>query len=292
MRNRAWWVGAAATPARRRLHDRFIAETRAGTAEVQQGRQAIVLAGPPGAGKTTVLDGLLGERRTSFLVVDADEFKRQLLREALADGSYERWLMPAEVRALQQQGERFFPLELAALVHEESARLAQALRSDAIAVGDDLVIDTVLGKHADALALGRQLDAVGYRVHVIDVEVPYEVSEARIRARWIQAYEAALAGGDPLGGRWVPSDYARTVFDGPGGRSRPEAAARALAEQCPAVTRYQVFRSTADAPPLLEVDSARHTTGAALVDVEHAAVQARLAASSAPPIRGRGDRSR
>src|SRR5699024_4005932 len=56
-----------------------------------------------------------------------------LLREALADGSYEVWIKPDAVRDLEAQGERFFPLELAALVHEESSMLAAALREDLIA---------------------------------------------------------------------------------------------------------------------------------------------------------------
>lgn len=275
--NPAWWVDGVATPSRQRLHTRLIQEARETAPDVERQRRAIVLAGPPGAGKSTVLDDVLGEHRGAYLVVDADEFKRSLLREAQADGSYEQWLMPEAVREREARGERFFPLELASLVHEESSLLAKGLRDDAIAAGDNIVIDAVLSKRSSALALGQRLDEAGYDVSVIDVEVPYELSEERIRGRWQHAYRTGLEGGDSLGGRWVPSEYARDVFDGPGSSSKPEAAARALAEQCPAVSRYRVFRTTVEearaaeaenrpARATIEVDQSRRTPGAALVD--------------------------
>ncbi len=271
--NPAWWVDGEVTPARRRLHRRLLTEARAAAPDVEQKRQAIILAGPPGAGKSTVLDDLLGEHRSAYLIVDADEFKRALLHEAQADGSYDAWLMPVTVREREAAGERFYPLELAALVHEESSYLAKALRSDAIEAGDNLVIDAVLSSEAAALALGQALDAAGYDVQVIDVEVPYELSEARIRGRWEHAYASALEGGDSLGGRWVPSEYAREVFGGPKGTSLPETAARILAEECPAVTRYRVFRTSmgqaqeAHAKPSIEVNKSRAERGGALLDI-------------------------
>lgn len=286
--NPAWFVDGAPTLTRDRLHERLIDEARAEAPDVEQQRRAIVLAGPPGAGKSTVLADVLGEHRGKYLVIDADEFKRSLLREALADGSYDQWLMPDTIRAHEAEGERFYPLELASLVHEESSYLAKQLRADAIDAGDNIVIDTVLSKEADALALGQRLHAAGYDVRVIDVEVPYELSEERIRGRWEHAYTTALAGGDSLGGRWVPSEYARDVFDGPGGRSKPEAAARSLAEQCPAVGRYRVFRTTADeaqaaasegrpAQATVEVDKSRSARDGALIDTALARTQQRAA---------------
>ncbi|MGA5647482.1 zeta toxin family protein [Microbacterium sp. NPDC088796] len=296
--NPAWWVGGEPTLARDLLHERLIDEARAAAPDVEQQYRAIVLAGPPGAGKSTVLADVLGEHRGKYLVIDADEFKRSLLREAQQDGSYDTWLMPDAIREREAQGERFYPLELASLVHEESSYLAKSLRADAIAAGDNIVIDTVLSNEADALALGERLAAAGYDVRVIDVEVPYELSEERIRGRWEHAYTTALDGGDSLGGRWVPSEYARDVFDGPGGRSKPEAAARALAEQCPAVGRYRVFRTTAEearaadaegrpAQATVEVDKSRSSRSATLVDTALARTQQR-AAVARPTVSDRG----
>lgn len=288
MNNPAWWIDGEATPSRRRLHARLLQEARDAAPDVEQQRRAIVLAGPPGAGKSTVLADVLGEHRGKYLVIDADEFKRSLLREAQADGSYDQWLMPAAIREREAAGERFYPLELASLVHEESSYLAKSLRGDAIAAGDNIVIDTVLSNEVDAVALGQRLNEAGYDVRVIDVEVPYELSEERIRGRWEHAYTTALEGGDSLGGRWVPSEYARDVFNGPGGSSKPEAAARSLAEQCPAVGRYRVFRTTAaearlagaekrPAQSTLEVDKSRSSRSATLVNTELARTQQRAA---------------
>ncbi|MFT4281509.1 zeta toxin family protein [Microbacterium sp.] len=271
--NPAWWVGGQPTLTRDLLHERLIDEARATAPDVEQERRAIVLAGPPGAGKSTVLADVLGEHRGKYLVIDADEFKRSLLREAQADGSYDQWLMPDAIREREAQGEKFYPLELASLVHEESSYLAKSLRADAIAAGDNIVIDAVLSSEANALALGERLSEAGYDVWVIDVEVPYELSEERIRGRWEHAYVAALESGDSLGGRWVPSEYAREVFDGPESQSRPAIAARALAESSPAVTHYQQFVTTLEAAraaaargepatPQLAVDLVRDRTGA------------------------------
>jgi chloramphenicol 3-O-phosphotransferase len=286
--NPVWWIDGEATPSRRRLHTRLLSEAREEAPDVEQQHRAIVLAGPPGAGKSTVLKDVLGEHRGKYLVIDADEFKRSLLREAQADGSYSKWLMPDAIREREAQGERFFPLELASLVHEESSYLAKKLRADAIDAGDNIVIDTVLSNETDALALGERLRDAGYDVRVIDVEVPYELSEERIRSRWEHSYATALDGGDSLGGRWVPSEYAREVFHGPGGLSKPEAAARSLAEQCPAVGRYRVFRTTleearaaeADGRPAratVEVDKTRNARTSNLVDSPLAGTQNRAA---------------
>jgi len=87
--NPAWFTGAQTTAVRDELHDRLIAEYRAAHSAARDERRAIVLAGPPGAGKSTVLTEVLGEDAPGWVRVDADEFKRALLREAIADGSYE-----------------------------------------------------------------------------------------------------------------------------------------------------------------------------------------------------------
>jgi chloramphenicol 3-O-phosphotransferase len=224
-------------------------------------RRAIALAGPPGAGKSTVLAETLGDGAPGWLPVDADEFKVRLLHQAIADRSYEGFLKPVAVRDLERRGEVFSPLELAPLVHEESAALARLFRDQAIAAGVNVVIDSVLWDVEAAIQLGTALDAAGYTVEVIDVEVPYDVSQDRIAARWRQA----RLSDDGLGGRWVPSDYARSVFDQTTGRARSQVAAERLAETCPAVLRYRRYWTPEPAAErVLEIERTRVARGAAL----------------------------
>lgn len=274
--NPQWFsrIGGSLRPrgVRRELHRSIIQEHLAKYPDARQDRHAIVLAGPPGAGKSFTLEKLLGEREAEYVTIDADDFKQALLNAALNDGSYEQYLVPEAVRDLRQTGEQFFPLELASLVHEESSMLAKRMRSTAITDGYNVVIDTVLSSESGALDLGSQLQDAGYSIEVIDVEVPFALSVQRIAQRWQKSYEEALEqkpGERKLGGRWVPSEYAWDVFNGPDGRSRPEVAAQRLAHECTAVKEFRRYRTTLDEKgqavgPVLEVNQHRATHTAPL----------------------------
>jgi predicted ABC-type ATPase len=258
---------------RRALHAQLLREQRTAEHDPGRARKAIVMAGPPGAGKSTLRRSILGDSEADYLVIDADEFKVSLLRQALQDGTYESVLKPPQVKTLEDQGEPFFPMELAALVHEESSILATRLRDESIDEGRNIIIDTVLSSEPAALKLMRQLDQAGYRIEIIDVEVPYNISAARIAQRWQHGYEQALTGQttDVPGGRWVPSEYGHAVFNGPQGTSWPETNARLCAQQCPAVTRYRLYRTIPqpDSPTagtsILETELRRHNHGTPLL---------------------------
>ncbi|MBM7411925.1 putative ABC-type ATPase [Clavibacter michiganensis] len=269
--NPAWWDQGGAKPSRVRLHERLFSEAFDAVPATGAGRRAILLAGPPGAGKTSVRLTALGDRGKEFLVIDADEFKGRLLHEAVADGSYDSWIKPTAVREREASGETFHPMELSSLVHAESADLADELRVRAIAEGRDVVIDTVLSSDTKARQIMGELERAGYDVQVMDVEVPREVSEERIRKRWREGNERADKG-EGLGGRWVPSEFGSWVYGAPAGGSRPETNARMVAEESPAVSRYRVYRKTAEqeredprAPAVLETDMTRATRGGPLV---------------------------
>ncbi|AJW80074.1 zeta toxin family protein [Clavibacter michiganensis] len=269
-----WWSDGDPTPQRQAVHKRLLSQERQAHPGVRQEKRALLLAGPPGAGKSTTRDGILGGDSARYRSIDPDRFKELLLAEAMADGSYEQKILPASLGPAS--GTSLHPMELASLVHEESSFLANQLRDQAIRDGDNVVIDTVLGSAEKARSISAQLEAAGYDVQVVDVEVPFEVSEARIRQKWLEGNEAARRG-EGLGGRWVPSDFARNVFDGPDGRSRPEANARMVAEESPAVSRYRVYRTTAEqaeakAGPTLETDMSRATRGGPLVPTRSGSV--------------------
>lgn len=277
--NPEWWIDGELTPPRSRLFAQLLEDAAAKYPDALNERRALVLAGPPGAGKGSVADRVLGAAKASYVNVDADEFKSALLRQAIADGSYESWIKPPAVRELEAGGERFFPMELAALVHEESSELASAQRTRMMGRGTNIIVDTVLGSEASAIELGSQLQRAGYSVHIVDVEVPFEVSEERIVQRWSEAIASAEAGQDPLGGRWVPSAYARPLFDTSHGRARSQDAAALLAEN-PAVERYERHFTSMEehrgailegrrAMPMKELDQARLHRGGPLVDAAY-----------------------
>lgn len=287
--NPAWFfTPGMPTPMREELHQQILGRFRATMEnEVAHDKRAIVLAGPPGAGKSRILGELIGkpgsESRRRWLEVDLDNIKTQLLDAAAADGSYETFIKPPAVRELEAQGERFFPLDFAALVHEESSALDKVVREEAIRAGANVVIDSVQSKPDAAVELGHQLERAGYRVDVVDVEVPYDVSAARIAQRWREAYTKAL-GGDPEyrhGGRWVPEDYARSVYAGEGPRAISQESADRIARECGNVTSIRRYWTpTNDRPRVEEVDRVRGPDGS-LVD-RQAADAARRARASFP----------
>lgn len=76
------------------LHDRLVREHRDRFRAASNERLAVVLAGPPGAGKSTVLERVLGAAKSAYMHVDADDFKVALLEEARRDGTLDS-LKPA-----------------------------------------------------------------------------------------------------------------------------------------------------------------------------------------------------
>ncbi|MFT2693663.1 zeta toxin family protein [Clavibacter zhangzhiyongii] len=288
-RNPAWWNDGRPELAREQLHDRLLSEKRDATPEAGRNRRAILMAGPPGAGKTRIRDEILGAHAGEFVVVDPDEFKVGLLEAATEDGTYEKWVVPEAVRVREAAGERFFPMELSSLVHEESDYLARRLERQCLADGDDVILDTVLSSDVKGRDLARRLERAGYDVQVVDVEVPREVSEERIRTRWREGNERAEQG-EGLGGRWVPSEFGAWVYGEPGGASRPEANARMVAEESPAVSRYRVYRTTAEqaeakAPPVLVTDMSRATRGGPLMPTRSGPDAGVLQSRALPGIR-------
>lgn len=244
---------------RRDLHQIIEREFEA-TPVAQEGR-AIVMAGPPGAGKSLVSGALFD--LDGWRKIDPDSLKTMLLAHAIADGSYEA-LKPAAVRVLEADGERWFPLELAALVHEESSYLSKRVRHRAMTRRDNIVLDMVLGDVQKAVMLGQALVDRGYQeVQVIDVEATSEQSLARISHRWQQGYRRALASDDPhfLGdGRWVPSDFSRGLYFTADGSCLSQLAANAMAHSLTIPVTYRRYRVVDVAEPMPALESAAKRT--------------------------------
>ncbi|MGO3070567.1 MAG: zeta toxin family protein [Brevibacterium linens] len=261
--NPRWFQGGEPTPDRSDFHDQLMRDLVANAPNVGQDKHAVVLAGPPGAGKSRIMQdsdyyaNIPGYDPDTFISIDADYFKERILTRASNDGSLHRDLKPDFVKDLEESGEVFGPLEFASLVHEESSTLAKRAREFCVDQGYNIVVDTVLSSASSAEAIGDLLQRNGYSVSVVDVEIPAEVSKEAVAHRWQAGYMGMLKG-DPdqaLGGRWVPSEYVDGVFGN--GQSQPRANAEKLATEYSNVKTYQVYeRHSALANP--EMVDAQH----------------------------------
>lgn len=233
----------------------IIREFRAKSPNVPRDRQAILLAGPPGAGKTTAQDELFASTGTTeddWRILNADDFKDRLFKRALDDGSYDSRLTPPEVSAAEAGGEKVWPRERAALVHEESSAIMKRARDQSMRQGENIIIDGTLGNADAGEKLVKRLEEQGYSVRIALVDGPRDVTEARVAYRWNRGYEGAVNGvpdpDDPdlltLGGRWVPAEVTDALYRDGNDESICAASAQTIAKSSPAVAQLDVYRIT------------------------------------------------
>ncbi|WP_425389273.1 zeta toxin family protein [Dermabacter hominis] len=170
---------------------------------------------------------------------------------------------------LEQQGHRFFPLELASLVHTESTRIATNTFTHAIKAGLDVIIDSFGANEKSIHSRLIALQEAGYTVELIDVECPHKVSEKAIFQQWSQGRKKSLQSPDApldLGEHWVPSVTLDPLFPSKG-PSVPEAVTKCLAAEFTNIIAYQLWRRTSAAQaPSLEADLIQIVNGSTLAN--------------------------
>lgn len=240
--NPQWFDPSTGDPTseRRALHRAIREEIWAENPDVAYQKKAFVMAGPPGAGKSSI------DTPNGYLTIDSDDIKARLLTHARDDGSLENWIKPQAVKDLEATGERWDTFELSSLVHGESSMVADSLRREALKRGANVIIDGVLSNEAKAQIIGDQLTRAEYTARVVAMEASPELCDASREQRWRTGRDAATNDptGQHLGGRWAPSGVARDLTEDGTGALKTTGVARSLAQDCFAVTEFQRYRRT------------------------------------------------
>lgn len=194
-----------------RLHGALIEAFRAENLAVETGEmQAIVTAGPPAAGKSTLLNEAGYDER--WRRIDADYFKLRLIEHDRAHG------MLPEVAGLPTSladGKGVMPMELSSLYHRESAVLADKARQICLEAHENVVIEGTLAWDGLVSELVGDFTAQGYeQLEVLVVEPPIEAVLERSLSRW-WADRSSVSGVSGLGGRFTPAAAIRGLYRGP-----------------------------------------------------------------------------
>jgi 2'-5' RNA ligase len=190
-------VPGAYRPEREAVHEALLDELMAGFKDVPRENKAIVMAGPPGAGKSTVIktDGKtfgveVGEdgAPSNYAVVNPDDMKELIVSKGLLPPDY--------------PGRGIGDGESATFMHEESSHLANRLLTRLKAEGVNVILDGTFSGNPDKQA-GKvhTLRGDGYTVTgvLVDGSVDRSLSNAARRHR-----KPPTEPGGAYSGRYVP----------------------------------------------------------------------------------------
>jgi hypothetical protein len=186
------------TPQRAAMHDQIVDELMAKNADVPADGQAVVLAGPPGAGKTSIL------KKSENGVADAVGV------ELNADGSFKSHAgeNSDDIKSIMAD-KGMVPVvdgasagEMVNLVHEESSHISKMYHNRLLAEKKNVVIDGTLGgtneqKQIDKISSTKR---AGYEMRAIMVDTDPEMAIESASNRWVGGEKR----GDKHGGRYVP----------------------------------------------------------------------------------------
>lgn len=180
---------------RDRAHREIADAIYAKHAHVPNEGRAVIAGGLGGAGKTTVLTKHAGVDTSKYLTINPDDIKEELAS---------RGMVP-EVAGHPDLS----PMERAALVHEESSRIAQLVADKAYRDRKNVIWDITMSSEKSVASRVKAMRGAGYgHVHGIFVDIPTEVSVTRAMARYRRGVDSFHAG-KGHGGRYVPPSIIR-----------------------------------------------------------------------------------
>ena len=186
------------TSERDALHNRLLEKVWDDAASVPSNRKAVYAGGLPGAGKTTFLKSAaarsLGIDLADYVTINPDDMKALLID------------MPGAVPDYPGLN----PNETAALIHEESAYLADELLARALAVGKNVLIDRTMGAARPVAVTIKELKNLGYSV--ISVYIDSTPAESLGRSEYRYRGSAGDFAGRPI----AFASLARTELDAQG----------------------------------------------------------------------------
>lgn len=175
------------TPERAALHKSIVDDIMKAHMSVPRDRKAVMAGGLGGAGKTTVLTKHAGIKTQDYITLNPDEIKEELVNRGLAP----------------KIGE-FSPMEMSALLHEESSHITKMLAAVAQDSGMNVMWDiTMSGSTSKTQQKIQALKDRGYTVQGVFVDIPVETSVERALARYRRGIEKYKKG-QGKGGRYVP----------------------------------------------------------------------------------------
>lgn len=191
---------------RRAVIDRYLEDV---DTPLQEGRSAVITAGPPGAGKSTLLTQQIADLH-GYRRLDADVVKNYLIGQALEDRIYDDLLDHTLT-----DGHPLAPGELAALVHNESTMLIDTIRELCLSRRENILIEGTLSWPGYGLRIMGELAAAEYtRVQIVGVEVPAALAHEQALERWWSARQAWICGDDEFGGRYTPPAAIDSCYGG------------------------------------------------------------------------------
>lgn len=196
----------------------------------------VVLAGPPGAGKTTLsksemptwLSALGSSNATSNLqehpgwivYANSDDIKEDILQSIQKQERCLSNLTPSESE-LGFNPQHLVPLDRASLVHEESSATFDQLIRACIQRGIPVVLDMVCNSQKSAIKRLRNVEKYNagqddenkYTAILVSIDIDHTTAQERTQQRWHTGRSDYLTKHEGLGGRCIPSDFLSSCFD-------------------------------------------------------------------------------